>query len=1063
MLASSALPAYADAADETAADTAAEAAAETVGEEQSEADTGGETDSAAEETDAEPDADSAAEESSSAEDSGTDSAADSEAEAAEEDTASAAETESEAEPALTTPASTDSSEAEKPKSEYVKESYREFYDAFSGEKGADGEITLTAKDIVSSDDYKVHEGTNLTLTDIGGEKEVLNWANQEGGFDFSVDVPQSGVYSIKMSYYAPQESNTNDIEFELDINGECQYPTAGRVTLSKIWVSDPMGEIPMNSLGNDIRPGQEPYAAWQTSALKDIDGLSARPLLFHFDKGKNTVTLTSEKAQFAIKDITLYQYSLPGAYEKPTASEQNSVTHQRIALEGELADFKSARTLFPTNDMHSYITSAVNGSSPTKTRYNTIGKGSWNKSTQAATWNFTVNKDGWYKIGIRAKQDQMRGMYSNRRLLIDDEVPNIRSEQIKFYYDTDWNVVVPSESDDEAATPLYYHLTAGTHTLTLEAVPGEIGQIMGELDDLTSDINSYYRRIRQITGPDPDEYNNYMIDKTIPTIVDDFNSYSKQLRDLKSRIESLSNQGGSEAVTLDKMAIVLDECTEKPDRIPEMMSQIKDNVTSLSAWVSTYREQPLEVDLIEICSPDQEFTDCESHFFKSLKFGFDAFIGSFFEDYNSLSNTGDGENVMTCWIALGRDNATVVTNLVNNEYNLTADTKVQMKLVQGGIIEATFAGKGPDIALFMGGDFPIQLASRGVLVDVSQYPDFEEVSKRFSADATTLYKYNGGVYGLPVSQNFPMLFYRTDVLNELGVDPEKDLTTWEGLMNVLPVLQRSYMEVGLILPVMGGSSGITAVSPVTEAGNTFAMLLLQQGVNYYTDDFSKTNFDRQEAVNAFEQWTEFYTKYSFSQTYDALTRFRQGDMPVLIQDYSFFNTLTVTAPEIKGCWNFMHVPGTPNENGQVTLDDGTKINITSSSGGAGALIFKECPDVDGAWDFIKWFTSDEIQQTYGHDIESVLGTMGRYNTANINALQNLSWTQTQVNKLTEQLNAQVEVPVIPASYGVTRNLNNAFRETVNQYQNARDTLFWYDKDINEEITRKNSDLALYDN
>jgi hypothetical protein len=57
----------------------------------------------------------------------------------------------------------------------------------------------------------------------------------------------------------------------------------------------------------------------------------------------------------------------------------------------------------------------------------------------------------------------------------------------------------------------------------------------------------------------------------------------------------------------------------------------------------------------------------------------------------------------------------------------------------------------------------------------------------------------------------------------------------------------------------------------------------------------------------------------------------------------------------------------------------------------------------------------------------------------------------------------VEVPVIPASYGVTRNINNAFRETVNQYRNARDTLFWYDKDINEEIERKNKDLALYNN
>ena len=101
--------------------------------------------------------------------------------------------------------------------------------------------------------------------------------------------------------------------------------------------------------------------------------------------------------------------------------------------------------------------------------------------------------------------------------------------------------------------------------------------------------------------------------------------------------------------------------------------------------------------------------------------------------------------------------------------------------------------------------------------------------------------------------------------------------------------------------------------------------------------------------------------------------------------------------------------------------------------------------------------------TYGNDIESVLGTMGRFDTANLNALQKLSWTTTQVDKLTQQLNSQVEIPVIPASYGVTRNLNNAFREVANQYENARDTLFWYDKDINEEITRKNNDLKMYSN
>lgn len=970
-----------------------------------------------------------------------------------------------AETSETAAADTGSDESTESAGKRVEDSYRDFYSKYSGEKGSADEITVTGEQMLGSNFVGKSDSAQISLASVGGADKVLNWENQEGDFSFKVDVAQAGTYSVMMSYYVPDTSNTSDVQFEMDINGECQYPTASRITLPKVWVNDATGDtgIDMDTRGNDIRPGQVAYAKWQDNQpIKDIDGLYGTPLLFYFEKGENTVTISSEKAQFAIKDFKLYQYEAPADYQAPSSGDLSAASGQKITLEGELADEKSDRTLFPTSDMHSYITSCVNGSSPTKTRYNTIGKASWSQATQSATWNFTVEKDGYYKIGIRAKQDTMRGMYSNRRLYIDGVVQNKQSDQIKFYYDSDWSVTVPSVSDDENAEPVYYYLNAGPHTLTLEAVPGEIGEIMGKLDDITYDINNYYRKIRQITGPDPDEYNNYMIDKTIPSIVPDFKQYAKDLRSLKNEIESLSNQGGSEAVTLEKMALTLDECTEKPDRIPEMMSQIKDNVTSLSSWVSTYREQPLEVDLIEICSPDEDFTDCNSNFFKSFKFGFDAFIGSFFEDYNSLTDIEEGEDVMTCWISLGRDNATVVTNLVNNDYNLTADTKVNMKLVQGGIVEATFAGKGPDLALFMGGDFPIQLASRGVLEDLTQFSDYEEITSRFSENAMTLYEYNGGVYGLPVSQTFPMLFYRSDILAEMGVDPEKDLTTWEGLMNVLPVLQRNYMEVGLILPVMGGTSGVTTISPVTEAGNTFAMLLLQQGVNYYNDEKTKTNFDTQEAVNAFDQWTEFYTKYSFSQTYDAFTRFRQGDMPVLIQNYTFFNQLSVAAPEIKGCWDFMHVPGTENENGSVTLADGRKISIASCSTGSGAIIFTSCPDKEGAWEFIKWFTSDETQVAYGNDIESVLGTMGRYDTANMNALQQLSWTTKQCEKLTEQLKAQVEIPVIPASYGVTRNLNNAFREVANQYENARDTLFWYNKDINEEIERKNNDLKMYE-
>lgn len=887
----------------------------------------------------------------------------------------------------------------------------------------------------------------ITVTTVDGENDVMQWANQEGSVSWTVNIPETGVYNIKMIYEA-LESNTNDVEFSLLIDGESPYATASRITLSKRWINE--SEIKQDSRQNDIRPGQISTPCWQETPLEDIDGLFNEPLEFYMEAGEHTITFESEKAEFAVKSFTFYQYEAPAAYTAPSDSDLTQAQGQKITLEGETAAYKSSRTLYPTADKSSYLTSSANGSSPTKTRYNTIGSGSWTQSTQTVTWEFNVDKAGYYKIGIRGRQDQMRGMYSNRRLYVNGEVPCLEANQIKFYYDTDWSITTPkSENGDD----LYFYLQAGTNTISLEAVPGEIGEIMGNLDELVYNINSYYRQIRQITGPDPDEYNNYMIDTAIPSIIPDFKEYAKTLRDKKAEIEKLSGSGGTEAETLEKMAIVLDKCIKKPDLIPEMMSQIKDNITSVSSFVNQYREQPLEVDMIEVATSDQDFTSCDKSFFGSLGFGFKGFIGSFFEDYNALSD--EDESAMECWVMLGRDNAEALQQLISSEYNPTAKTKINLKLVQGGIVEATFAGKGPDLALFMGGDFPIQLAARGVLTDLTTFSDFDEVKTRFADDATVLYQYNGGTYGLPCDQTFPMLFYRSDILSEYGIDPATDLNTWDGLLNCLPTLQRNYLEVGLILPVMTSTGGTTQVSAITEPGNTFAMLLLQQGLNYYNEEQTKTTFDTQEAVNAFDTWTKFYTTYSFQQTYDAFTRFRTGDMPVVIQNYTFYNQLSVAAPEIKGCWGFQPVPGTVQE-------DGT-INHAANSNGSGAIIFTKAADQEGAWDFIKWFTSTDAQVKYGNNIESILGTMGRYATANEEALQQLSWTTSEVNLLLDQLNSQVEIPIIPASYGVTRNVMNAFRAVVNDYDNARDTLFWYNKDINDEITRKLEDLGLYDN
>ena len=901
------------------------------------------------------------------------------------------------------------------------------------------EIFIYGKDFTSKSDE-----TKADVITVDGKTDVLNWESQNGEITFEFDVKTAGLYNLLFSYEA-LSSPANEIEFELAIDGELPYDTAERLTLSKVWVNET--EIKQDFNNNDIRPGQVEKVMWQTAYLEDVDGLYNGPLEFYLPAGHHTLTISSTKARFAIEYIKVCREAAPQPYVAPSDSElaaTNGVA--TITLEGEKADYKSDRTLFPTSDRTSYLTSP---SDPTKTKYNTIGKDSWAKAGQEVTWKFHVDKSGYYKIGIRARQSTMRGFYSNRKLYIDGVCPNAESQQLKFDYTTDWTLTVPKT---ESGDTVYYYLEAGDHTLTLESVPGEIGEIMDKLDGLVQEINDYYREIRQITGPDPDEYTDYNIDTIIPEVRDDFKRFSNELKDLQKQVDKLMSSGGNEAVTLNEMSIILDKCVKDPWKIASLMSQIKDNVTALSSWMLTYREQPLELDFVEITAPDEDFTSVKSSFFASLKFNFLAFIGSFFEDYNTLSAEEGKANTLSCWITLGRDQAQVVRAMIENDYNPTADTKVALKLVQGGILESTLAGKGPDIGLFMGGDYPIQLAARDLIIDISGYEGYDETIKQFSKDAMTLYTYNDGVYALPIQQNFPMMFYREDILSEYGIDGATDIQTWDDLIGILPTLQRNYLEVGLILPANASVNGTTTVPTTTEAGNTFAALMLQQGLNFYNDELTQTNFDNQIAIDAFEMWTEFYTKYSFQQSYDALTRFRTGEMPVVIQGYTFYNTLAVTAPEIKGAWNFTLIPGTERP-------DGT-ISHASNSGGSGAVIFSACDDYEAAWDFIKWFTSTEAQVEYSNDIEAVLGTLGRFDTANIEALKQLSWSQDELDLLLAQLDQQVEIPIIPATYGVTRNLVNAFRAVVNDADNARDTLMWYNRDINAEIIRKREDLGL---
>ena len=909
-------------------------------------------------------------------------------------------------------------------------SYGSYYDKYGGEVRPDEKITVNAADFSFPDE----SAEIVSHTAENKAKEAVVWSKSSGEAVCTVNVPTAGIYCLRADY-CPLSGTSQTIELSLKIDGKLPFEAASRLTLGRVWVNE--RNIYDDSHGNQIRPPQVQQEIRRSCLFGDPDGLFGDPLIFYLEEGRHEISVSSGAGQLALEGLSFENPQELLSYEKYRESALSEITPEStpsrlFRIEGEQAAVKSDAALGANFDSADYL---VSPSDPSRIVYNTFGGENWGKPLQSVTWNISredVGNDGWYKIGIKYRQNFRRGFSSDRRIYIDGRVVCSEMDDVRFAYDSGWNIASPD---------VFVYLDAGAdHTLTMEVVPGETGDSMRRLEEVLDEINTQYRQILMITGPSPDKYTDYYVHEKLPGLTERLEELSGQLKDIQSELEELSGSYGSEAAVIGNMAVILDKCVEKPIKIPSYLARIKDSITSVSAWMRECREQPLEIDYIEFATADREFTSCKRKLLKSAEFSIKAFISSFFQDYTTLSDV-TGEETVEVWVAMGRDQAEIVREMTEGQFIPEYGIPVSVNLVNGGIVESALAGKAPDAALFLGEEFPVNLASRGLLTDLSQYDDFDAVTERFGDSAAVQYSWNGGCYGIPLTRSFPMMFYRTDILSELGYDHPPE--TWDELMDMLPAIQRNYMSVGLVLP----SSDI---SPATEAGHTFAMLMLQNGRNYFSDDLTVSCFDSIEAYRSFEQWTDFYTKYSFEQFYDAFSRFRTGEYPIVIAEYSFFNQLEGASPEIGGLWDFCQVPGT-------LRTDGT-ISHAANSSGTGAVIFSSAENQEGAWEFVKWFTGTDVQAEFGARLEGLNGVMGRYDAADPQALSQLSWSEDELVRLMDQWEELEEIPVIPASYAVTRNIMNAFREVVNKQENPRDTLLWYNRDINDEIKRKNETM-----
>ena len=915
----------------------------------------------------------------------------------------------------------------------------------------DHEIIIPAVSYSAKNDAKLK-----SLESYEGEKNVLEWSNQTGSVEWTIDIPETGLYDLGMKYF-PIEGKDREVELELAIDGEIPFDGALKFQFDRVWKD--ASAISRDSRENDILPKQIEAAMWMEEDFKDTEGLYNDSYLFYFTQGKHTIRLTCIREAFIISYLKIYKKEQLPTYQE-VLNEYNEkgykpVQNTAIKFQAENSLIKSDPTLHPIYDRSSPLTEPYN---PSKIRLNTIGSTNWEYPGQWITWEFEVPEDGLYKIGMRYRQNFVRGFFTSRKIFIDDVIPFSELSDVKFKYGTQWQMKTLGDDD-----PYLFYFTKGKHKLTMEVMLGDITQSLKVGEDSVYQLNYLYRKIIMITGVQPDLFRDYNLDREIPELIPGFDKLRETLFNESKRIEEMTGEKGSEAVLLDEISQQLKSLSERPDTINERLDRYKSNVDSLSAWVLRIKEQPLELDYIEVASPEVKLPRTNANFIERIVHEIRAFFASFFEDYEYIGDISDKNKAVKVWVATGRDQAEIIQDLVRDYFTPATGIEVNVALVkgsmvqtlnstskstpeQGALMQATMAGQGPEVALFVGRGEPIDLASRGSLIDLDRFEGFDEVSKRFFNESMVPYEFNGKYYALPQEQNFQMLFYRKDVFNELGLKPPQ---TWDDFYNILPVIQRNKMEVGLPYYFIDAFS---LVNYGMGSLSLFPTLLMQNGCEFYKSDFRSTDFDDPKALEAFEEWTNFYTKYGFPLNYDFYSRFRTGEMPMGIAPYTFYNSFTAAAPEIRNQWDMVPIPGKMESDG--------KISRTEGGSGSACVMLSNTRDKQAAWEFLKWWTSDDIQVLYGRELEAIMGPSARYNTANIDAFNKMPWSKKESDNLMAQWTQVKEVPEIPGGYYTSRNIDNAFREVVLEWENPRESFFNYNREINKEIIRKRKEVGL---
>ena len=653
-------------------------------------------------------------------------------------------------------------------------------------------------------------------------------------------------------------------------------------------------------------------------------------------------------------------------------------------------------------------------------------------------YNVKVEESGLYSIAFRFRQNDLIGLFTNRRMKVNGEIPYREASYLRYDFETGFQSTYATDGEHEN---LLVYLEKGENIIEFEVVLGQMVEYVYEIERTIDELNEAYQTMLMVTGPTPDTYRDYGFGRLCPEAVDAIAQGADTLIEIEKSLVELSGEESDQSNALATISELLTKMARNEYEIAPNFITFKNYIISLSDWLYQMLSQPLKLDYFVVGAVDQRLPEAIANTIGKFSFEARAFVASFTMDYTTIGFKDDASTLenksIEMWATADRESMLIQRYIIDNYFTPESKISVRIKVITAGLTEAILAGIGPDVSL-MDTVNTVTFGMRTALLPLEGYEGFDELMGEFPKammDKLTMVGQDNimHTYGIPTSLIFSMAFFRTDVLSNLGLEIPN---SWDELYSVMSTLGYNHLEVGIPIGLVG----------------TELFVYQREGGNIYRDDGKCVNLDTNTSLAAFKSLCEMFTKYSSPVAYD-ITRFRTGEIPIMIPEDAIttYNTL-MTYYELRGLWQMTPVIGTKDSNGNI--------NRNTIANTMAMIIPRGGEDPKIAWEYVKWYCGADSQKRQARESVAVSQPTNKFSTANVEALLAQKWTDQEKLAIKTQIENLVGVPEYPGSYILLTYVQFAFLNAYNLGMDPAEAMLDEILDMNKEISRKREEFGL---